>query len=469
MWAIWVANEWPWIPSGLFRKLRALSIARPKRARQATSRSWTSGEIRTSATSSNTSGVTVRRPTSVLPARAPSITWSDRSSVKTSESKRGLVMTSVRRSSTLSSTAVSAIAVPRWPISSLNRNFSSWSSIPRWYTGGWRARSVPGDVRQRLGRVRRRARPVPAGQPAPAGSACAVAQAAIDVRRHACDPGIGRRDATLVCVLPERVEGPGPLVGACGYHGAARRRRVDGRRVRRRVARRVLLACRRHGGALRPELGPGRRDLGIEGVVLLSHEAHEAVSIADARPRVEPVARVDHDPVRRRENHVAVHLADHERLGPVDGRQPPLARRQLGVRRGDRVGRLRLVADDPAARPQRRRLEADLPVDRVRAEERGARAGRQGGLERVAHRRRPVLVVPGQDQEAMASHDLRVHLEVEVRAVRDVVAVALLPADERRLPAREVARAAGFAVRAVEADLVGALPRGAAVRARGKR
>src|SRR5450756_91079 len=139
MWAICVANEWPWIPSGLLRKLRALSIARPKRARHATSRSCTSGEIRTSATSSKTSGVTVNRPTSVLPARAPSITWSDRSSVKTSESNRGLVMTSVRRSSTLSRTAVSAIAVPRWPISSLNRNFSSWSSMPGWYTGRTRA------------------------------------------------------------------------------------------------------------------------------------------------------------------------------------------------------------------------------------------------------------------------------------------------------------------------------------------
>ena len=41
----------------------------------------------------------------------PSITWSDRSRVKTSESKRGLVMTSVRRSSTLSSTPGSAMDV----------------------------------------------------------------------------------------------------------------------------------------------------------------------------------------------------------------------------------------------------------------------------------------------------------------------------------------------------------------------
>ena len=46
-----------------------MSIARPNRARQATSRSWTSAGIRTSATSSNTSGATVSRPTSVVPAR----------------------------------------------------------------------------------------------------------------------------------------------------------------------------------------------------------------------------------------------------------------------------------------------------------------------------------------------------------------------------------------------------------------
>ena len=83
------AKLWPWIPSGLLRKFRALSIARPNRARQATRRSWTSGWMRTSATSSNTSGATVSRPTSVVPARAPSITCRLRSRVNTSESKRG--------------------------------------------------------------------------------------------------------------------------------------------------------------------------------------------------------------------------------------------------------------------------------------------------------------------------------------------------------------------------------------------
>src|SRR6266566_1967128 len=128
-WATWVAKLWPWMPSGLLRKFRALSIASPNRARQATSRSWTSDGIRTSATSSKTSGATVRSPTSVVPARGPSITWRLRSRVKTSESKRGLVMTSVRRSSTLSRTPGSATALARWRISSLNRNFSSWSSM----------------------------------------------------------------------------------------------------------------------------------------------------------------------------------------------------------------------------------------------------------------------------------------------------------------------------------------------------
>ena len=41
----------------------------------------------------------------------------------------GLVMTSVRRSSTLSRMPGSATALARWRISSLNRNFSSWSSM----------------------------------------------------------------------------------------------------------------------------------------------------------------------------------------------------------------------------------------------------------------------------------------------------------------------------------------------------
>ena len=43
-----------------------------------------------------------QQPDQVVPARGPSMTWRLRSSVKTSESKRGLVMTSVSRSSTLS-------------------------------------------------------------------------------------------------------------------------------------------------------------------------------------------------------------------------------------------------------------------------------------------------------------------------------------------------------------------------------
>ena len=63
------------------------------------------------------------------PPATPSMTCRLRSSVKTSESKRGLVMTSVRRSSTLSSVPGSATAFARWRISSLNRNFSSWSSM----------------------------------------------------------------------------------------------------------------------------------------------------------------------------------------------------------------------------------------------------------------------------------------------------------------------------------------------------
>src|SRR5450756_2032971 len=372
MWAICVANEWPWIPSGLLRKLRALSIARPKRARHATSRSCTSGEIRTSATSSKTSGVTVNRPTSVLPARAPSITWSDRSSVKTSESNRGLVMTSVRRSSTLSRTAVSVIAVPRWPISSLNRNFSSWSSMPGWYTGRTRApaRVHVGTTAARgtTGRTRvtRTAAPPRGG---PRGSVAAVAEAVEDVRRDARHPCIGWRDAAPVRVLAEGVEGPAPLERARGDHGAARRCRVDRRGVHGGVARGVHSRLGRHDWALRPDLDARRRVGRVQRVIFLSDEADEAVPVADARPLVEPVARVDHDPVGRDAYRVAVHLADDTRFRLAHGRLPPVARRQLGVRCRDRVLRRRLVADHPAAGPQRRWLEPHLPVDAVGDEE----------------------------------------------------------------------------------------------------
>jgi hypothetical protein len=103
-------------------------MAKPKRARQARNRSSVSGAMRTSATWSKTSGETVSRPTSVVPGRAPSITWSERSSVKTSESKRGLVMTSVSRSSTLSRAPLSPRASASCCTSCLKRNCSSWSS-----------------------------------------------------------------------------------------------------------------------------------------------------------------------------------------------------------------------------------------------------------------------------------------------------------------------------------------------------
>ena len=85
------------MPSGLFRKLSASSITSPNRARHEVSRSWTSCSGRPmSPSSSKTPRLTVNSPTSVEPARAPSITCSERSSVKTSASKRGLVETSAR-------------------------------------------------------------------------------------------------------------------------------------------------------------------------------------------------------------------------------------------------------------------------------------------------------------------------------------------------------------------------------------
>ena len=100
-------------------------MASPKRARQLTIRSWTSGGMPISPTSSKTSRVTVSRPTRVEPARLPSMTWSERSRVKTSASKRGEVVTSASRSSTLSSAPGSVRALARLRISSRKRKRSS--------------------------------------------------------------------------------------------------------------------------------------------------------------------------------------------------------------------------------------------------------------------------------------------------------------------------------------------------------
>src|SRR5205085_12509685 len=85
-----------------------------------------------------------------------------------------------------------------------------------------------------------------------------------------------------------------------------------------------------------------------------------------------------------------------------------------------------LVADDRPVVV----LVPDLPVRRVRSCEREIRARVARGVERVAHRLRPVLVMSRDDYEAVLQEALRMLVRIDVRLVRDVVPVALEEAYE---------------------------------------
>ena len=135
----------------------------------------------------------------------------------------------------------------------------------------------------------------------------------------------------------------------------------------------------------------------------------------------------------------AVHLADEGRLRVGHRRLSPAAGRQRWVGRRDRVRRPALVADDPRAGPAGPDLEAGLPEDLVRGEERDVGAGRDRCLDPRAHRPRPVLEVARHHDQAPPIDQPGVQLEVDVGDVLHVPALALHPADELELPAPQVA------------------------------
>ena len=90
----------------------------------------------------------------------------------------------------------------------------------------------------------------------------------------------------------------------------------------------------------------------------------------------------------------------------------------------------RLVAEDRPAVV----LVLDAPVGLVRAHERQVRAGGEGGIERVAHSARPVLVVACDHHHAVLHQARRRTVGVDVGLVRDVGALPLEEADELDLP-----------------------------------
>jgi hypothetical protein len=85
-------------------------------------------------------------------------------------------------------------------------------------------------------------------------------------------------------------------------------------------------------------------------------------------------------------------LSDERCLGPVHRRLAEADGRLVGIGGPDRIG-ARAVVELVAVGTVRRRLEADLAVRRVRAEEHQVHPVVAGRLHPVAHRLRPVLVV----------------------------------------------------------------------------
>ena len=112
-----------------------------------------------------------------------------------------------------------------------------------------------------------------------------------------------------------------------------------------------------------------------------------------------------------------------------------------------------------------RRLQHDLAVDRIAAEEAQAHAAVARAGDVVHHRAGPVLVVADGEKSLHAQQAVGVAMGVDVRDVRHVVAVLLEPEGQRKLPEQELAGAVAERrqrrrqhvvverVRPVEADL----------------
>ena len=132
----------------------------------------------------------------------------------------------------------------------------------------------------------------------------------------------------------------------------------------------------------------------------------------------------------------SVDLAPERRLGPG-----PWRLRQVSSRSGTPDGDGR---------------QLDLPVHGVGGQEDQRGAAVAGRLDGAAHRRRPVLVVAGEDQAPVAGGVDPAGVQVAGVGVGEVVAVALGPADEV-VGVADVQRQARARVRAVEGDRGGGL------------
>ena len=123
-------------------------------------------------------------------------------------------------------------------------------------------------------------------------------------------------------------------------------------------------------------------------------------------------------------------------LGPVDQVVAPERGERAVVARGE--DRVLVVPLLPAGQGAAVFLAADLPAAGIPAEERDVAAPADERLQVVAHRGRPVLVVPDAEDELVRLEELGMELEVAVGAVVERVPVALGPGDERQLPLAEL-------------------------------
>ncbi len=197
------------------------------------------------------------------------------------------------------------------------------------------------------------------------------------------------------------------------------------------------------------------------GVVLRGGHERERVARAEPGPLEEPAVRVrDHEREPLDEPGL-VHRADERVLGAADVR---IAEAPGAPGAGDRV-RSRIPGGRLPARDHARgaagagRLVADLPVDRVRAEEQERRPGVAGRLDRVARLPGPVLVVPDRHERARAREPGRARRDVDVRRVRHVVAGALEEPREGELVAAHEPEPALRPVRPIERDARSEPPR----------
>ncbi len=181
--------------------------------------------------------------------------------------------------------------------------------------------------------------------------------------------------------------------------------------------------------------------------------AHPARAVGDHHVRVERV--------------VVVHHADQRRLGTVDrcpdGLAPQIGReRRIGTH--DRVGGV-LVAHDGAIglTGGDARLQADLPIDHVGAEEAEIHPGVARRLHRVVHLLGVVLVVTDGQECRMVEQRRGRGVRIDVGGISGVEPLAFEESHHVDLPAQELACtlavevALGVLVGAVEGDLGGRL------------